>query len=423
MKRLLILAAFAAGAVDARAQTVSDLPSTTTAPGSQAGLPTTQTQPELPPGTARPYYPGMPLPQAEPQKGGAEGKGKQERSGVIVPDEGPGGFGSDFGESDVTVAPGGPPAEVPDTHTVQKGDTLWDLSARYYRNAWGWPKMWSYNPQITNPHWIYPGDVIRILPPGAAPPAPAPQAAKSELPTSRIVGRPRGPSGVFLRQNGFVEPGELARAGKIVGSKEEKIMLGTLDEAYVQFHADKPFQVGERYTIYKPTQEVKHPVTGKVLGHMVEIFGEGEVRAVTDGKIARIAIVDSINPIERGYLVGPLKRQFKLVQPVKDKSDMQGVVVATLHPHELVGYDNIVFVDRGKDDGVEVGNRFIVTRRGDGYQPLLNRTGPIDDRRFPRESIAEIVVVDLRDHIATGFVTYSTKEARVGDRVEAHAGF
>ena len=122
---------------------------------------------------------------------------------------------------------------------------------------------------------------------------------------------------------------------------------------------------------------------------MVEIFGEGEVRAVTDGKIARVAIVDAVNPIERGFLVGPLKRQFKIVQPVTNKSDLQGLVVATLHPRELIGAENIVFVDRGKEDGVEIGNRFIVTRRGDGYQPIL-ASGPMDDRRFPRE-------IDRRD--------------------------
>lgn len=424
MKRLLVLATFVACAADAQAQTVSNLPTTETSSGTQS-VPTTPTAPEPAPGQARAYYPGMPLPQPEAQgdrvSTGGKGKG-QERSGVVLYDDERGG---DFeGGGELSVAPGGPPADVPDTHTVQKGDTLWDLSARYYRNAWGWPKMWSYNPQITNPHWIYPGDVIRILPPGGGPaPAAAPQAARSELPTSKIVGRAHGPSGLFLRQSGFVEPGELARAGKIVGSKEEKIMLGALDEAYVDYKREKPFQVGERYTIYKPTREVHHPVSGKLLGHMVEIFGEGEVRAVTNGRIARVAIVDSLNPIERGFLVGPLKRQFKIVQPVKDKTDLQGVVVATLHPRELIGAENLVFLDRGKDDGVEVGNRFIVTRRGDGYEPLLNRKGPLDDRRFPRETIGEIVVVDLRDHLATGFVTYSTKEARVGDRVEARVGF
>jgi hypothetical protein len=398
--------------VDGHAQTMSDLPST-------------QTQPSPPPGTASPYYPGAPMPAAPaaPQGEGksyAPDKGGKEKapSGLILMDQ------DSLGEpGEVSVAPGGPASEIPETHTVQKGDTLWDLSAHYYRNAWGWPKLWSYNPQITNPHWIYPGDVIRLMLPGAPPPAEGPVAkGEGKNGPNRIIGRGRATNGIFLRQTGFVEPGELAQAGKIVGSKEEKIMLGTLDEAYVEYTKEKPFQVGERYTIYKPTDEVKHPVTGKTLGTMVEILGEGEVRAVTDGKIARVAIVDSLNPIERGFLIGPLKRQFKIVQPVTDKSDLQGVVVATLQPRDLLGADNLVFMDRGKSDGVEIGNRFIVTRRGDGYQPLLAK-GPVDDRRFPRENIAEIVVIDLRDHLATGVVLRSTQEARIGDRVESRRGY
>ena len=422
MKRLIVLAGLVV-CVDAHAQ-MTDLPMTPTTSGNQ-GLPTTQTQAEPPPpqaGSVQGYYPGMPVPQPPPAPGeeaAAPKKGDKEApTGLTLYDN----EYSGGDEGDFSVAPGGPPVEVPDTHVVQKGDTLWDLSSRYYRNPWGWPKMWSYNPQITNPHWIYPGDTIRLLPPGGGgAPTAAPKEA-SVLPTSRIIGRVRRPTGVMLRQNGFVEPGELAQAGKIVGSKEEKLMLGTLDEAYVKTTADHPFQVGERYTVYKPTRPVKHPITGKLLGHMVEIYGDAEVRAVTDGKIARVALVDAINPIERGYLVGPLKRQFKVVQPVPDKMDLSGMVVATLRPHELVGEEDLVFIDRGKADGVELGNRFLVTRRGDGYQPLLSK-GPMDDKRFPREIIGEIVVVDLRDHLATGIVTNSTIESRVGDRVEAHRGF
>src|SRR3954471_15887042 len=51
---------------------------------------------------------------------------------------------------------------VPDVHLVRRGDTLWDLCNRYYQNPWAWPKVWSYNPQVANPHWIYPGDQLRL---------------------------------------------------------------------------------------------------------------------------------------------------------------------------------------------------------------------------------------------------------------------
>jgi hypothetical protein len=63
-----------------------------------------------------------------------------------------------------------------------------------------------------------------------------------------------------------------------------------------------------------------------------------------------------------------------------------------------------------------VGNRFLVVRRGDGYDPLLS--GPMNNPRFPREAIAEVLVIDLRDSVSTGYVTRSIKDARVGDRVE-----
>jgi hypothetical protein len=390
VKRLAIVAVAAALPVVAGAQERSDL----------------MPPPPPAPGGAQLYLPGMPLPAPpSPPPAPPPGKGSAP-SGIILPED-----GASF------EAEGEVPGEVPpDTHVVQRGDTLWDLSQRYYKNAYAWPKLWSFNPQITNPHWIYPGDLIRLgLGGGGGGPAPTPAPTPEGPP--RIVGRPRVPSGVFLRQNGFVEEQELAQAGQIVGSKEEKTMLGTLDEAYVEFPRERPLRVGERYTVYKVKQKVKHPLTGKVLGDMVEIFGEGEIRAVTDGGIARLAIVDSINPIERGYLVGPLRRQFKLVQPRAGAPGLSGVVVATLRPQKLIATDELIFVDRGKQDGVAVGTVFSVVRRGDGYQPVL-QYGPVDNPRFPRERINDIVIVDVREHVSTGIVIAGVKEAQIGDLVE-----
>jgi hypothetical protein len=365
------------------------------------------------------YVPGMPLPQPSAERAptfeGGKGRGEKGPSGLILPDESSN-FEVESGEGPVNEA------GVPETHVVQRGDTLWDLSARYYKNAYGWPKLWSYNAQITNPHWIYPGDLIRLVPPGgpvAAAPAPAP-APPTETP-QRIGGPPRGRTGFTLRQTGFVEEHELRVAGRIVGSKEEKQMLGTLDEAYVEFPTENRPKVGDRFTIYKPTRTVKHPLTGERLGEMVEIFADGEVRAVTDGGIARVAIVDAVNPVWRGHLVGPLRRQFKAVPPRPAQSGLAGVVVATLRPEKLIGTEEIVFVDRGRKDGVVEGNRFWVTRRGDGYQTVLSY-GPVDDPRFPREEIAEVLIVDIGDRVSTGFVTHAVKEPEIGDRVETRRG-
>lgn len=372
--------------------------------------------PAPPPGSSGVYYPGMPVPVSSPP---SSTPGTLSGPGDKVPAR----RGNDIYDSGAYF--GGVPVEggrvesgqIPEVHVVRKGDTLWEIAAYYFRNPWAWPKLWALNPSITNPHWIYPGDLVRLFNPSAPVQVAVPAAATPE--------RPRAPvrtNGVFLRQTGFIEPDELKSAGKIIASKEEKIMLGALDEAYVEMKKDRPLRVGERYTVFRLLNDVKHPVTKKKVGTLVQIMGEAEVKTVTDGNIARCVIVDSIDPIERGYMVGPLRRQFKVVEPVRNERELEGVVVVGLRPLSMVASEQLMFIDLGKSDGVVPGNRFFVTRRGDGYQPLL-ASGPIDDRRFPREIIAEILIIDTRQQLATGLVTHSSHEARVGDRVEARKGY
>lgn len=368
------------------------------------------------------YQPGMPAPRAIQRE---MTDAKEARSGSRTPAGAPGAqrigrfvydVGPVAGEDDGAVSS----SETPELYVVRKGDTLWAISSQFFRDPFAWPKLWAMNPAITNPHWIYPGDVIRLTPSAGEQPvssAPTPETPDKRRPAPGVAAR-----GLFLRQNGFVEPAELESAGDIVGSREEKIMLGTLDEAYVAFKEKAPMRAGEKYSVYKPIKTVKHPVTGKRLGEIVQIFGEVEIRSVTDGRIAKAAIIDSTDPIERGYKVGPLRRQFKIVDPVINNTDQVGVVVDALRPISLIGTEHLIFLDKGKADGVQVGNRFLVVRRGDGYQPVLS-SGPVDDKRFPRETIAEAMVIDLRNGIATALVTKAIKEARIGDRVEARRGY
>ena len=94
---------------------------------------------------------------------------------------------------------------VPPPYTVRRGDTLWDVTGRYYGNPWAWPRVWSYNPEVTNPHWIYPLDQLRLLPPGE----PAEPAPRRSL-VSNIVRRTGEPS-VFLQQQGYLDREALAR--------------------------------------------------------------------------------------------------------------------------------------------------------------------------------------------------------------------
>ncbi len=299
------------------------------------------------------------------------------------------------------------------THVVVRGDTLWGIAGTFLRNPWSWPKLWALNPAITNPHWIYPGDLIRLGQQTA-------QRASSDPTAPRTISGAPERRGVQLRNLGFVDNGEMKYAGKIIGSKDEWKFLGAFDYAYVEFDPKTPLTVGETYTVYQPEDEVKHPKTGAKLGRMVQILGEGEVVDVTDAHIAKLHILSAVDPIERGMFVGPLKKQFQILEPHPMTSKLEGYVVASLHPKELVAAEQILFVDKGQKDGLQVGDELDIVRRGDNYQPEHLNALPPDDKRFPREVIGIIVVLETRDHLATGMLLHSSHESRVGDHVEAH---
>ena len=309
---------------------------------------------------------------------------------------------------------------TPDLHVVRRGDTLWDISFYYFNDPWQWPKVWSYNPQITNPHWIYPGDLVRLLPRGMfvnAAPDPNAKAAPNDVAmrTTDTLPAPARRLEVGLKQTAFLEKKQLDDSITIVGSVDEKAMLSDGDSVYLSYPEGKPPQVGQRYTIYEPGSGVKQGDTP--IGSFVRVLGTLEVVSVKQDKRARGVIISSTQEIERGAKVGPLLKTYKNVPPVAPKVDAQGSIVALLAREQLIGEGELVFVGLGKASGVEVGNRMYVVRRGDALPKKMSEQVGQDDRRFPARALGEIVVVEVGEKVSVGLVTLSVQEMSVGDLV------
>lgn len=304
---------------------------------------------------------------------------------------------------------------VPEHHVVRRGDTLWDIAWVYFNDPWVWPKVWSFNPSVTNPHWIYPGDLIRLYAKGEAPVV----VENVEEPVD-VTQPPAISYDVSLRQLAYVDRDELEFVGEISGAVEEKVLLSTGDHVYISYEG-KPPTVGRRYAIYTEQQKVLHPKTKKHIGSYVRILGELTVVSVKKDKRARAVIEDAVDVIERGDLVGPLQRTYRGddVQLTPNERNLQGMIVAMLRSDQLIGEGQIVFLDVGSEQGVKKGNLFHVVRRGDAYTKTLEKEYNVglDDPDYPSRSVGRVVVVQAGKHTSVGLVLSSKLELGVGDIV------
>jgi hypothetical protein len=361
-------------------------------------------------------------------------------------DYGKGGSGgTQYGDSNGPVYLGNEPSRVlgggivggavPGVHTVRRGDTLWAICDQYFQNPYQWPRIWSYNPQLQNPHWIYPGDQIR-LGSGNAPAAPARSiglGGGSMIEQRRTV----APDTVFLRDEGYVEDEKGDNWGEISGAPEDHMFLGDFDQVYLRVSKAHDVKIGQELTVFRPTRELGS-------GAIVQIQGTVRVdQWDAKDRIARAQIVETLDAIERGARIGPIRRRFNVVPPVRNEVDVAGQVIASVRLHEFFGQNQVVFIDRGAQEGLKIGNRLFIVRRGDAWRATLptdmaamriaiESRSPADTDRvphardeglFPEQVTGELRVLALHPHSATCLVTQSVHEIELGDAAVARKGY
>jgi LysM repeat protein len=332
------------------------------------------------------------------------------------------------------------------TYTIRAGDTLSTVSQEFLRDPTGWPKLWALNPEIPNPHWIYPGQVVRLRDGSAPqkvtpvvdrtlaaasgddePPSTPREAPRRSLVMTRMLSHPIAPrpEAPRLRQVGFVDEGTLKAAGIINGSLEEKLMLATGDQAYVEFPPGHPPKVTTRYSVYQV--DTRHPVTEPgsrvVIGYLVHVYGGVVIDGVSgDRTISNGRLVDLTEPVERGYRVGPALPDMRTITAKPNAANVTARIIAALDPGSLIATQTFVVLNRGRRHGVEVGNRFLVLRQGDGLKGVLE-TWDGTDPRFPPHTIAEILAVDVQNETTVGWISRSSGELRVGDVADLKRGY
>jgi hypothetical protein len=323
-------------------------------------------------------------------------------------------------------ASGAAPASGTGVHIVQKGDTLWSLCSRYFADPWRWPQLWASNPSITNPHWIFPGDVIRLGTPAGDSSVPFAGSDKPKEGGPGLSDRLAAMSSnaVVLREVGFIEANDLAQAATVSGSREEKEILATGDQAYLRFPKQRPLKAGERYSVFETDLDhpVKDPDSGKTYGYLVKVRGDIIVDQVAGDDIARGTITDVVDTVERGARVSSAIRQFRRVEPRPSDVNLEGRIIAAFSPAQFLAAEKFVVLNRGRRDGVQVGNRTFVIRRGDGRRGVLEAWEKMDPT-MPKEVVGEVWVIDVRENASVAWIARSTKELKVGEVLEMRKGY
>lgn len=278
---------------------------------------------------------------------------------------------------------------APDRHIVVKGDTLWDIAAKFFKDPWKWPQIWGMNKDtIKDPHWIYPGDVIYLdratgtLRIGAAQAPSRPVVKLSPKVQVQAGAREAIPSipgsaiRPFLSQPLLIEEKELRGASILMGTFEQRVILGSGDVAYVQ---GLPKDKGLRWQIYRPGKTFVDPDTKEVLGHEAIYLGDAEVEKMDD--ISTLRITKAVQEINKGDNLIPTPDEVTgNYLPRAPQGQINARVISIYGGVSQAGQYSIVTLNKGRRDGLENGHVLALYRKGESVQHQGKRVSLPDIR-------------------------------------------
>jgi LysM repeat protein len=276
---------------------------------------------------------------------------------------------------------------APDSHTVQSGDTLWDISKLFLKSPWRWPELWGMNlDQVRNPHLIYPGQVLvleksgdrarlRVAQAGGGAPENtvrlSPRVRANLLDNGAIGSIPLHLIGPFLTEAVIFNNDELNRAPRIVAAQEGYVAMAQGQLAYVV--GDLPQASG--YRLFREPQPLYDWDTKELLGYEARFVGTADfVRPGStreeNGRPVVVPATISIKSVRveanAGDRLAPLPtRDLDAYAPHHPSAPMSGRVLQIYGDSLSAGQNQIVALNRGARDGVERGHVLALWRQGD----------------------------------------------------------
>ena len=324
----------------------------------------------------------------------------------------------------------------PQEYVVVKGDTLWDISGKFLKYPWHWPEIWSVNPQIENPHLIYPGDLLWLadcdgkpclrLTRGSRNGKLSPEMREIEFDTA-ITTIPLSAIGPFLSKPRVVGAEVLDTAPYIVAGSEERLISGAGDKVYARgVNAND----GKHYNAFREGIVYKDPETSEVLGFEAIYLADAWVDKMGDP-----ATVD-LRTTNREVMIGDRllvidDTNFDLTfMPRQPTLEVDGVILSVFDGVSQVGQYQVVVLNRGAREGLEVGHVVSVWQAGDTVRDLV-RSGIAEEDYFnlknrdtkhemvtlPDEHAGVAMIFKTYEKVSYAIVMKAVRAIHVGDKI------
>lgn len=342
----------------------------------------------------------------------------------------------------------------PTRYTVVKGDTLWDIASRFLQSPWHWPRIWTINEQIANPHLIYPGDVLvlrfvegrpqvtvaeRVAPvaPVAEVPRELPPKETEKAIVREFVGVSGAPGGrvtklsprivsmplaepiptispevilPFLTKPLVVDNTQMKRAGYVTIGLDDRIALGDQSEFYAR---RVPESEAEIYQLFRKGKLIKDPGTKKKLGHEAIYLGDALMLERGDpSKLIVTLVKEEILPTD-DLLVAPARAPLPYFFPHAPDQEVHGQILTALNAVEEMGTFSVVSVNLGTKDGMEPGHVLRIMREAG------KRKDPVTHKKYklPAEPSGLLMLFRTFDQVSYGLIINSTRPIHLLDAV------
>ncbi|SRR5688572_10544130 len=317
--------------------------------------------------------------------------------------------------------------DAPMNYTVKRGDTLWDISAVFLKDPWFWPEIWQINPQVENPHLIYPGDVLSLAV-GAGGDA---RVFISQYSGARLQPRLRSDSldgpidtipfsaiAAFLSKPSVLSKDQALQAPYILAFRDEHMIGGSGHEIYVK---ELGGELNQRYAVMHVGDPIRDIDSREILGYQAYYVATAVVNR--PGDISKAVLTEGAREALEGDRLISQEGEVPLTfTPHAPTSNVDGQIIAVADSATQIGQYQVVVLNRGGNDGLTAGAVLAVDQLGAVVQDKYGgypwkKKNFSKEVRLPSERAGTLIVFKVFDRISYGLVIGASNAMRVADRV------